>query len=173
MATSAGSTMKPPVTRAATPIVARGLRRIVVNAPSKKSVRVSGRSGTVPGLCRGRPIGMPYGAPGPPGPGWKPGPAAPYSVPYSGASPGGGQPGGGGPAAGGCTGPGGGCASSVMSGSLPRKRCDDRVERVLGDVDTHPCIRPPFARCRTDLAHAPISAKLFRLLRRDCRGAAH
>ncbi len=61
--------MKPAVTRAATPIVARGLRRIVVKAPSKKSVRVSGRSGTVPGLCSGRPHGMPcWGGcrPGPP-----------------------------------------------------------------------------------------------------------
>ena len=50
-----GTTRKAVVTSAASPTIARGLRRIVLNAPSKKSPRPSGRSATTPGLCTGGP----------------------------------------------------------------------------------------------------------------------
>ena len=47
---STGTTIAPNVTRAASPTIAFGLRLMVLNAPSKKSPRPSGRSATTPGL---------------------------------------------------------------------------------------------------------------------------
>ncbi len=51
--TSTGTTMNPVVTSAASPTIARGLRRMVLKAPSKRSPSPRGRSGTTPGLCTG------------------------------------------------------------------------------------------------------------------------
>ena len=50
-----GTTRKTEVTSAASPTIAPGFSRIVLNAPSKKSPSVSGRRATTPGLCTGGP----------------------------------------------------------------------------------------------------------------------
>ena len=52
---STGTTRNAADTRAASPTIAFGLRRIVLNAPSKKSPTPSGRRATTPGLCTGGP----------------------------------------------------------------------------------------------------------------------